>query len=91
MVLTVKLPAGAKWLLPAATGSGPAASLNRNVYFYAGGGVSVGGTSLSSHAKLKARLLAQSPQTGAPHAAISTPHAHAELRDPLSRVGPEPP
>ena len=56
MVVTIKLAAGAKYTLPAFSGGNVADGarpLHRNVYFYAGASISVGGKALKAHAKVK--------------------------------------
>jgi redox-sensitive bicupin YhaK (pirin superfamily) len=54
-VLTVKLAAGAAWTLPAYDGPGGTASLHRNLYYYAGSGLSVGGTGMRDSQRIKVR------------------------------------
>jgi len=56
LVATVKLAAGASWTLPACADGGDAARpVHRNVYFFAGDALSVGGKQLTSHAKIKVK------------------------------------
>jgi len=55
LVLTLQLPAGAVWTLPAYTGGGALEGLHRNIYFFAGSAAVVDGMKLSSHKRIKVR------------------------------------
>lgn len=55
MVLTLQLPPGGAWTLPAYSGSGGLQGLHRNIYFFSGPGASVDGASLKGRKKVKVR------------------------------------
>ena len=55
LVVTLKLAAGASWTLPAYSGAGGAANLNRNAYFYAGSGLSVGAVPVDDKRRIRLR------------------------------------
>ena len=54
---TIQLEPGASWRLPAYNGNANEGGrpLHRNLYFYSGKGVSVAGTRLTNHSKVKVR------------------------------------
>lgn len=54
LVVTVKLPAGSSWTLPAYAGK-EVKGLNRNAYFYSGKRVTIAGQEFNEHKKVKLR------------------------------------
>lgn len=59
LVVTVKLSAGASWTLPAYSGPGGTASMHRNLYYYAGSGLTIGGASVQDKRRVKVRVDAE--------------------------------
>jgi len=82
-IWTIKLSPSARWTLPAA-----AHGLNRALYFFRGGALSLGGRRFPSHAGIKVRSDAEVPlENGADEAELLLLQGRP-IREPVAQYGP---